>query len=134
MRRFTLFPPRAFGAQRAPAAQRQCEREKEYQCLNDFARVVNFAGGFGTPFCAAANNELDVSAGIPAAFPEADLAAVTVAATPHYAEFLGTGASVPNKYANVAGLLIRLGGDFALLDCGEATLQQLSFSQAGSLA
>ena len=36
--------------------------------------------------------------------------------------FTGTGASIPNKYANVSGQLVILNGHKFLVDCGESTL------------
>lgn len=42
--------------------------------------------------------------------------------------FTGTGASIPNKYANVSGQLLILNGHKFLLDCGESTLLQLLFN------
>jgi ribonuclease Z len=45
--------------------------------------------------------------------------------------FLGTSASVPTANRNVAGLLLRRGGDRLLFDCGEGTQRQLLRSTIG---
>ncbi|CAL6073143.1 TRNA_processing endoribonuclease Trz1 [Hexamita inflata] len=46
-----------------------------------------------------------------------------------YIEFFGTGASVPNKYNNVSAAILKLNQQQVLIDCGEATYQQITFSQ-----
>ena len=45
--------------------------------------------------------------------------------------FLGTGGSVPNKFRNLPSVLVRIGPELFLFDCGEGTQKQFLQARAG---